>query len=98
MITIKVPGYVWNNSLIAYTLDILTSTPNMRYVVFYADRAVITSSLPKHMNGVLSKFDRHELMEMDDWSDIINKIHKEIYDMLVKIIKEMEKEMPVGAE
>jgi len=84
--------------LIAYTLDVLTSTAGMRYAVFYADRAVITSSLPQDMNGVLSKFDKHELMEMDDWSDIINKIHKEIYDMLVKIIKEMEKEMPAGVE
>jgi len=70
----------------------------MRYAVFYADRAIVTSSLPKDRNGVLSMFDKHELMQMDDWSDIINKIHHEIYDMLVKITKEMEKEMPAGIE
>jgi len=98
MITIKVAGFTWNNAKISDVFNVLLSTHGMRYALFYADRAVITSSLPENMNGVLSRVSANEIAGRDDWSDIINRVHKEIYDMLVKIVKQMEKEMPAGAD
>jgi hypothetical protein len=97
MITIKV-AYVWNNSQIANALNVLASTHLMRYALFYADRAVITSRLPQSLDGVLSRVSARELVGKEDWSDTINKVHKEIYNKLVCMAKQMEKEMPAGIE
>jgi len=98
MITIKVAGYTWNNVKISDVFNVLLSTHGMRYALFYADRAVITSRLPESMNGVLSRVSASEVGGKEDWSDIINRVHKEIYDMLLKMVKQMEKEMPAGAD
>jgi len=98
MITIKVAGYTWNNVKISDVINVLLSTHGMRYALFYADRAVITSRLPENTNGVLSRVSTNEIAGRDDWYDTINRVHKEVYDMLVKIVKQMEKEMPAGAD
>ena len=97
MITIKVV-YIWNNSQIAYTLNVLASTHLMRYALYYADRCIITSRLPESLDGVLSRVSASELAGKEDWSDIINRVHKEIHNKLVCMAKEMEKEMPAGIE
>ena len=97
MITIKV-AYIWNNSQIANALNVLASTHLMRYALFYADRCVITSRLPKSLDGVLGRVSANEIAGKEDWSDIINRVHKQIYNKLVCMAKEMEKEMPAGIE
>jgi hypothetical protein len=98
MITIRVAGYTWNNAKISDVFNILLSTSGMRYALFYCDRAEITARLPENMSGVLSRVSARELAGKEDWSDVINRVHHEIYDMLVKITKQMEKEMPAGIE
>ena len=97
MITIKVV-YIWNNSQIAYALNVLASTHLMRYALYYADRCVITSRLPENLDGVLSRVSASELGGKEDWSDTINRVHKEIHDKLVCMVKEMEKEAQVSPQ
>ena len=88
----------WDNAQIAGALDTLAGAGNhIRFAYFYADRVVMTARRLRDTRGVLAVVTKDELIT-DNYSDIINRIHQEIYAALARAAAEMEKEMPAGAD
>jgi hypothetical protein len=89
----------WNNAQIADALDVLATAGNgVRFAYFYADRVVMSARRLRDTRGVLATVSVDELVGKDDYFDIINRVHQEIYAALMSAAAAMEKEMPAGAE
>ena len=89
----------WNNAQIAGALDTLAGAGNhIRFAYFYADRVAFTARRLRDTRGVLAAVSADELIGKDDYFDVINRVHQEIYTALARAAAEMEKEMPAGAD
>jgi len=88
----------WNNAQIAGALDTLAGAgQGIRFAYFYADRVIMTARRLKDTRGVLSMVSADELIT-DNYADIINRIHQEIYAALASAAAAMNEEMPAGAD
>ena len=88
----------WDNAQIAGALDTLAGAgDHIRFAYFYADRVAFTARRLRDTRGVLSMATKDELIT-DNYSDIINRIHQEIYAALMRAAAAMNEEMPAGAE
>jgi len=89
----------WTNDQIAGALDILaTAGQGIRFAYFYGDRVVMTARRLKDTRGVLATVSADELAGKDDYFDIINRVHQEIFAALSRAVAAMEKELPAGAD
>jgi len=88
----------WDNAQIAAALDTLAGAgQGIRFAYFYADRVVMTARRLKDTRGVLSRVSIDELIT-DNYADVINRVHTEIYNALARAVAAMNEEMPAGAE
>jgi len=89
----------WTNDQIDGALNVLaTAGQGIKYAYFYADRVIMRARPLKDTRGVLSRVSIDELIGKDDYFDIINRVHQEIYTALARAAAEMEKEMPAGVD
>jgi len=89
----------WNNAQIAGALDTLAGAgQGIRFAYFYADRVIMTARRLRDTRGVLSMVSADELVGKDDYFDIINRVHQEIYAALSRAVAAMNEEMPAGAD
>jgi len=89
----------WTNDQIDGALNVLaTAGQGIKYAYFYADRVIMTARRIKDTRGVLSRVSKDELIGKDDYFDVINRVHQEIYAALARAVAAMNEEMPAGAE
>jgi len=89
----------WNNAQIADALDVLATAGNgVRFAYFYADRVAFAARRLKDTRGVLATVSADELIGKDDYFDVINRVHQEIYAALARAVAAMNEEMPAGAD
>jgi len=88
----------WNNAQIAAALDTLAGAgQGIRFAYFYADRVIMTARRLRDTRGVLAMVSADELIT-DNYADVINRVHTEIYNALARAVAAMNEEMPAGAE
>ena len=88
----------WNNAQIAAALDTLAGAgQGIRFAYFYADRVIMTARRLRDTRGVLAAVSADELIT-DNYSDIINRVHQEIYAALMRAAAAMNEELPAGAD
>jgi hypothetical protein len=99
MIVRALYGTSWTNAQIAGALDILAGAgQGIRFAYFYADRVVMTARRLRDTRGVLATVSADELTGKDDYFDVINRIHQEIYAALMRAAAAMNEELPAGAD
>ena len=99
MIEKKLNSSAWTNEEIAEALDVLAGAGNhVHLAYFYCDRVVMTARPVKDKRGVLATIDRKEIMNREDYYDVINSLHLEIKKKLDMMVAIMEHLMPAGIE
>jgi len=88
----------WTNDQIDGALNVLaTAGQGIKYAYFYADRVIMRARPLKDTRGVLSRVSIDELIT-DNYADVINRVHTEIYNALARAVTAMNEEMPAGAD
>jgi len=88
----------WNNAQIAAALDTLAGAgQGIRFAYFYADRVIMTARRLRDTRGVLAMVSADELIT-DNYADVINRVHTEIYNALARAVAAMNEELPAGAD
>ena len=98
MITRALYTIAWTNDQIAGALNTLAGAgDHIRFAYFYLDRVVMTARPLKDTRGVISMITKDEVIT-DNYADVINRIHQEIYAALIRAAAAMNEEMPAGAD